>query len=170
MSLKYRIGLSIVLFLFCTGFDRLSKEYAQRRLATAAPLSLLHDSLRLQYAENNGALLGLGASMPEAARFVLFVGAVTAALAVLMIYTLGTRSISRLQHIGLLLVGSGGIGNLVDRLTNHGAGIDFLNVGVGSLRTGIFNLADVFIVMGLALVVLDHTRQPIKRTKSESAE
>ena len=166
MSLRYRVGLSVVLFLFCTGFDRLSKDYAQRNLATAAPLSLLNDTLRIQYAENPGAMLGIGASMPDEIRFALFVVAVSAALVTLLAYAIGTHSMDKLQFFGLLLVGSGGIGNLVDRLTNKGAGIDFLNIGVGSLRTGIFNLADVFIVAGLVLVVLASTRRPILHTES----
>ncbi|HRF50419.1 MAG TPA: signal peptidase II, partial [Anaerolineales bacterium] len=148
MSLRYRVGLSVILFLFCTGFDRLSKHYAQRNLATAAPLSLLNDTLRIQYAENPGAMLGIGASMPDEIRFALFVVAVSAALGMLLAYAIGTHSMGKLQFVGLLLVGSGGVGNLVDRLTNKGAGIDFLNIGVGSLRSGIFNLADVFIVAG----------------------
>jgi signal peptidase II len=46
---------------------------------------------------------------------------------------------------------SGGMGNFIDRTTNNGAVVDFLNVGVGSLRTGIFNIADVAIMLGVAL-------------------
>ncbi len=166
MSLKYRVGLSVILFLFCTGFDRLSKEYAQRNLTAAPPLSLLNDTLRIQYAENPGAMLGIGASMPDEMRFALFVVAVSAALATLLAYAIGARSIGTLQFVGLVLVGSGGIGNLFDRVTNSGAGIDFLNIGVGSVRTGIFNLADVFIMAGLAMVVLASTGKSIEQTQS----
>ena len=53
----------------------------------------------------------------------------------------------------------GGIGNLVDRV-QLGAVRDFLNVGIGSLRTGIFNLADMAITFGgIALIVLPFIRR-----------
>jgi signal peptidase II len=44
--------------------------------------------------------------------------------------------------------------NLVDRLLYGGRVTDFLNVGIGSLRTGIFNLADMAILAGALLLVL----------------
>ena len=47
-----------------------------------------------------------------------------------------------------------GLGNLIDRLTHHGLVTDFLNLGFGALRTGIFNVADVAGVVGIAILVL----------------
>jgi signal peptidase II len=43
-------------------------------------------------------------------------------------------------------------------LVADGQVTDFLNVGIGSVRTGIFNVADVVVVMGLAVLVLSATR------------
>jgi len=50
---------------------------------------------------------------------------------------------------------AGGVSNLVDRL-RHDKVSDFLNVGVGRLRTGIFNVADMAIVLALLLIVGEH--------------
>jgi signal peptidase II len=50
-------------------------------------------------------------------------------------------------------VAAGGASNLIDRLA-RGTVTDFMNVGIGPLRTGIFNLADVAITLGAVLVVL----------------
>lgn len=58
------------------------------------------------------------------------------------------------------LVLSGGIGNLLDRLLHDGGVIDFMNVGIGSLRTGIFNVADVCITIGVSLLVLEVFQRP----------
>ena len=52
------------------------------------------------------------------------------------------------------LIAGGGLGNLYDRLTNTGRVVDFLMVGMGSLRTGIFNVADLAITFGVGLFVL----------------
>jgi signal peptidase II len=65
-----------------------------------------------------------------------------------------TPDLQRTQVIALLLIASGGLGNLLDRLLNQGAAIDFLNLGVGPVRTGIFNVADVLIVGGAGLFML----------------
>ena len=48
---------------------------------------------------------------------------------------------------------AGGTSNLIDRAA-RGIVVDFINVGVGSLRTGIFNVADLAIVFGFALVLI----------------
>jgi signal peptidase II len=50
--------------------------------------------------------------------------------------------------LGVSLIIGGGFGNLLDRMLHRGAVVDFMNMGVGNLRTGIFNLADVAIVIG----------------------
>lgn len=72
------------------------------------------------------------------------------------------RDLRLAQVIGLLLVASGGLGNLLDRLFNQGAAIDFLNLGIGPLRTGIFNVADVLIIAGASTVMLFSLRDQRK--------
>ena len=54
----------------------------------------------------------------------------------------------------MLLIGAGGVGNLIDRVAREGRVIDFMNMGIGSLRTGIFNVADVQIMVGMGLLLL----------------
>ncbi len=58
------------------------------------------------------------------------------------------------------LVLSGGLGNLVDRIINDGRVIDFMNIGIGSLRTGIFNVADVCITVGVVVLVFQALQRP----------
>ena len=58
-----------------------------------------------------------------------------------------------MRLLGAALIVSGGAPNWIDRVAT-GSVIDFLNVGIGPLRTGIFNVADVAILGGVGLVVL----------------
>ncbi len=85
--------------------------------------------------------------------FAIFVGVFLAAL-LWRASSLGRRE---LAAFGLLL--AGGLSNLVDRLVGGGVVVDFLNLGVGALRTGIFNVADVAITAG-ALLLLWATARP----------
>ena len=59
--------------------------------------------------------------------------------------------------LGVALIAAGGVSNLLDRIT-YGMVIDFMNVGIGSLRTGIFNVADMAIMLGAAILVREGYR------------
>jgi signal peptidase II len=52
---------------------------------------------------------------------------------------------------------AGGTSNLLDRIT-YGMVIDFMNVGIGPLRTGIFNVADMAIMLGAGMLALEGYR------------
>jgi signal peptidase II len=49
-------------------------------------------------------------------------------------------------------IAGGGLGNLIDRLAFDGRVRDFLNLGIGGLRTGVFNAADLSIVIGCLIL------------------
>lgn len=74
-------------------------------------------------------------------------------LAGLLAFLLLKRRLPRSEFLGLSLILGGGLGNLIDRLLRDGHVTDFLNVGFGSLRTGIFNVADAAITTGALLVL-----------------
>ena len=66
--------------------------------------------------------------------------------------------------VGLALVLGGGIGNLIDRVLRDGLVTDFVQIGIGSLRTGIFNLGDLAIVLGVSCFAL--ARDPSASTRA----
>ena len=162
MSRFQRLAFVLVMLVVCTGCDQISKVYAQQNLSSALPISLLFDTIRIQYMENHGATLGLGANLPENVRFVIFVVLIGLVLFAAFGYLMLSSDLNRGQIVGLALVISGGLGNLLDRLLNHGAAIDFLNLGIGSLRTGVFNLADVVVYAGMVAFVFFSLQAPPK--------
>lgn len=139
------------------GCDQVSKHFATVNLMGAPRQSYFGDSVRLEYAENRGAFLSLGATLPQWGRTALFtVGTGLILLVCGIAVVRGGRP--TLALVGLALVFAGGVSNLADRLT-HGAVVDFLNVGVGPFRTGIFNVADMAIMAGIAWMILVRPRQ-----------
>lgn len=138
----------------CVGCDQVSKSAARTMLHSGVTESLFSDSLRLQLTENPGSFLSLGASLPEHLRFTLFTAAVAVILIGLVCAALFARRLSTAGFVALALVAGGGVSNLIDRLLYDGRVTDFLNVGIGSLRTGIFNLADMAILAGALILVL----------------
>ncbi|HEY6621310.1 MAG TPA: signal peptidase II [Steroidobacteraceae bacterium] len=143
----------------CVGCDQVSKSAARSLLHSGVTESLFADSLRFQLTENPGSFLSLGASLPEQLRFALFTAAVAVILVGLLSAALFARRLSTARFVALALLAGGGISNLIDRLINDGRVTDFLNVGIGTLRTGIFNLADMAILAGALFLVLG-TRAP----------
>lgn len=152
-----KIGRYIVLLsiLFGTvGCDQVTKSVAREHLQGQETLSYLGDTLRLVYMENHGAFLGMGSSLPGYARTLIFVVFTTIFLAVILVWLLRTSHVSKLAILASSLIVGGGIGNLIDRIIYNGGVTDFLNIGIGSLRTGIFNVADVWIMAGFFLMVV----------------
>ena len=133
------------------GCDQASKHLASVHLAGSLPQSFLGDSIRLEYAENPGAFLSLGANLPSWGRTAVFSFGTGFVLLMCLVVGLRPDRPSGLR-LGLALVFAGGASNLVDRVVHH-AVVDFLNVGIGPIRTGIFNVADMAIMLGISLLV-----------------
>ena len=144
----------------CVGCDQVSKSAARSLLHAGVTESLFADSLRLQLMENPGSFLSLGASLPQHVRFTLFTAAVAVLLMGLVCASLFARRLNTARFVALALVAGGGLSNLIDRLIYDGRVTDFLNVGIGSLRTGIFNLADMAILAGALLLILKRGSPP----------
>lgn len=150
-----RVAL-LVLVAMTVGCDRVSKHFASRELAGEPRQSFLADTVRLEYAENSGAFLSLGHHWPPAARTAVFTIGTGLILFGMIAAALKFR-LSGPALVGLAFYVAGGVSNLVDRVM-RGSVIDFLNVGVGPLRTGIFNVADMAILLGVGIFVFAHRR------------
>jgi signal peptidase II len=159
MNRAKRTFLLILVLASCIGCDRVTKVIAREHLAASPAISYLNDLFRLQYAENHGAFLGLGAGLPDGLRVAILTVLVGTMLMGLLVYTMASRQLRLDCSLALALIVGGGLSNLLDRLLYHGAVVDFMNIGVGSLRTGVFNVADVAIMIGAGLLGLSLLRQ-----------
>jgi signal peptidase II len=166
ISDRGRISRTVLTFLVsfgCIGCDQVTKSLAKQGLAKSGPISFLHDVFRLQYAENSGGFLSLGADSPEALRHWVFVFVVGVLLAGLLIFLITSKKTSSAQSIALSLLLGGGVANLIDRVCNEGRVIDFMNMGIGSFRTGVFNVADIAISVGGIWLLTDSIKRSDKR-------
>lgn len=159
MPLLKKIFIISWVSLISIGIDQLSKVWASETLSRDYMTSYLADTLRIGYVENTGAFLGIGSTLPDGARFAIFVVAVGAILLALLVYMLRTNALNTYSLTALACVFSGGVSNFYDRALNNGAVIDFINMGIGSLRTGIFNIADVAIMLGLFIYLFAHREE-----------
>jgi signal peptidase II len=149
-----------LLLAVCIGCDHATKQVATTLLADGPAVALVGDTVRLELVSNHGAFLSLGEGLPDWLRHVLLVGMVPLLIALVCLGFARAARGSRLLLVGLALLAGGGFGNWLDRLLNAGAVTDFVSLGLGPLRTGIFNLADVSVVAGVCLVLLSTRRAP----------
>lgn len=167
MQRSSRILLITLVIVSLVGCDQATKKIAKSTLASSDPINFLDGFIRLEYAENVGAFLSFGANLPDHIRFLLFVLFSAVAVLGMMIYALRAKQITKSQVFALALLSAGGIGNLIDR-TFHGAVVDFMSIGTTTLRTGIFNVADLAVTAGALMMIYEIL--PWKRPGLASAE
>lgn len=132
--------------------DQFSKSYAIANWKNSLRQSYLGDVFRIEYAENEGAFLSLLANLPDDVRFWILTVINGAVLLGIGAYLIGARQVPLSTFLPLTLVVAGGLGNLIDRIRFNYV-VDFFNLGVGSVRTGIFNVADMAITAGFLLML-----------------
>lgn len=140
--------------------DQVTKQMAIESLRGQEPISMLGGLARLTYAENHGAMLSLGAEMSDDVRFWVFQAGVTTVLLAMLGFVLLRAGLTRLQIWGLSLLVGGGLGNVIDRALYDGGVVDFMVLGKGWLKTGVFNVADIAIMVGCGLLLISTLREP----------
>lgn len=159
---KYRRVAGAVIMaavlLLTAGCDQGTKVLARSYLGQGNVVSLLGGVLVMRYVENQGAFLSLGAWLPRPVRQAVFIIFPLAVLAGMVVYVVRKKDIRLMPAAGFAFVAGGGIGNLLDRIAHDGRVGDFLNIGIGGVRTGIFNAADLAIMFGCLLLLTDAVR------------
>jgi signal peptidase II len=156
MKPGYKIFLFFIISFISIGCDRVTKDLAKEHLSNAETKSFLHDTIRLQYVENTGAALSLGSELSKSANFWLLSVLPLAFLFLLLGYAIkNAGKIQLSQIVFLAMIFSGGIGNIIDRVLFDRHVPDFLNLGINNFRTGIFNVADVFVSVGVLGVMIN---------------
>jgi signal peptidase II len=118
------------------------------------PRPLIEGVLNLQYAENCGAAFSMLRTAPEWLRVVVF-GTVSAGAAFLLISMFVRGAGGPLFALAVPLILSGAAGNNLGDRPRHGFVVDFLQVDPDLFSYPIFNVADIWIVAGAILMLLD---------------
>ena len=154
MTTKQRLVTALVVALTWIIIDQVTKILFKQILTPGEVVSFLAGSFLILPVYNHGSFLSAGAQMPEAVRNMVFTYGVLAILALLVGWLVRSPRLRRPDVIAIACILGGGFSNLLDRFIYGGKVFDFLNVGIGQLRTGIFNVADVGIMLGLGLLLL----------------
>lgn len=131
--------------------DLITKLWIQRSFRLYEQVEVIGDYVRLTFIYNPGAAFGI--HVGEYSRVVFLVLSLVALVALIAMYwTTPVRDRVRLWSIALIC--GGALGNLIDRVRSPRGVVDFLDVGVGSMRWPVFNVADMAVTIGAVLLAI----------------
>ncbi len=131
--------------------DLVTKLAVEASFPRGRVLPLVGDTLQFRLVYNPGAAFGL--HLGPWSRWI-FLGIALVALVVLTRMAWSSAPGDRLRQVALGLVAGGAAGNLLDRIRSTSGVVDFIDVGVGTLRWPTFNVADIGVSLGaIALAV-----------------
>ncbi|WP_396634318.1 signal peptidase II [Maribacter sp. R86514] len=142
----------LIIVLMTVGCDQVSKELTRQKVEPEVFIPVIKNHLILTNVENTGAMLGFGQDFPPILkRFLL--QALPMLLLLIMLYRIMSKpNLNFLLIVAFALVIGGGLGNLIDRIA-YGSVTDFFQIRLGVLRTGIFNMADVAVTIGVIMFI-----------------
>ncbi len=129
--------------------DQLAKAWVVAGFAPNVPSPVIGDLVRIWFVHNTGALFGLFRDQA-----ILF-AALSIGVVAIIVWFHGHAFVAQgwLATLTLGLLLGGAVGNLIDRL-RLGYVVDFVDIGIGTLRFYTFNVADSAISVSLVLLIL----------------
>lgn len=150
----------IVLILILVGADQLSKYLIDSYMLEGETLPIINDFFYLTYVKNRGIAFGMFQGKLD----IISIATIIAIVAIAYYLYKERNKLSMIEKMGFIYILAGAIGNMIDRAF-RGFVVDMVDFrGVWSY---VFNLADVWINIGVVFVLLD---QLILRKKRETEE
>lgn len=144
--------MTILITLLVLILDIVSKIVVVNYLKLGESVSIINNFLYLTYVRNTGAAWSILANNTYLISFISLV-----IIAGIIWYIVNNRSDVKIEKIAYALVLGGAIGNFVNRII-YGYVIDFIDIKIFNYNYPIFNLADIFIVAGVILLVIYNWR------------
>lgn len=150
---------SVLLLLLTLNFgcDQISKRIVRNKISDYENISIIKDRFTLTKVENTGAFLSLGDNMPYIFRLIILTGLPLLFLIYGLYFLFAKRNLTMTMQIALCFLIGGGIGNLYDRIV-HGSVTDFMHMDFYLFQTGVFNFADISIMIGVGILILQSIR------------
>lgn len=152
MSSRNILILGLVVFNII--LDQVSKFIVRVDVITGSETEIFGQYFTLHNVENKGAFLGMGSDFSPTLRIALLLVLPIIVLALVLRHIIKDKTINTMTLVGFCCIVGGGLANVYDRVV-YGSVTDFLHIDLGSVfRTGIFNLADVSVMVGMGCLIV----------------
>jgi len=160
MKIKHttRLIFLTLLLLLNIGCDQISKHIVRNKVSDYEHISIIKDRFTLTKVENSGAFLSLGDNMPYLFRLIILTGIPLLFLFYGLYFLFSKRNLPVSMQIALCFLIGGGIGNLYDRIV-HGSVTDFMHMDFYIFQTGVFNFADISIMIGVGILLIQSMKK-----------
>jgi len=171
MKMNKWLRAFLILFILALniGCDQVSKSIVRKDMYPNQEIDYLGRHFTLERAENTGAFLSLGDTLGGPVHFVLLVILPVVALLFGLGYILFKTNMDKYRLLAIILIIGGGVGNLYDRVM-HGSVTDFMHIDFIVFQTGIFNVADMSIMAGMFIIIIDSFLKGRKEKKAATAK
>ena len=142
------MNLMILLILLFLGLDILSKIAIVKYFEVNQSITLIDNFLSLTYAKNTGIAWSLFDN-----KMYLILGVSLVIIIFVIWYIFKNKPNHMLEKLAYAMVLSGAIGNFLNRLF-YSYVIDFIDIKVFGYNYPVFNLADIFIVIGVIILII----------------
>lgn len=149
----FRKILVLSLVLLNIGCDQISKSLVREKVEYHQTTQIINQNFILTKVENTGAFLGMGSKLSPVLKNILLLGIPCVALILMLGYLLFKSNLEKHFLIGFSFIVGGGIGNIFDRIL-YGSVTDFFHISLGFFKTGIFNMADVSVMIGSIYILI----------------
>jgi len=149
-----RIRLIIILIVVNIALDQVTKVLARKHIEYNETIEVIGDYLIFTKVENTGAFLGMGSELPPVFRVLLLLVLPSVVMIGLLVYLVRTKDLTNYSIWGLSFIVGGGLGNIFDRIV-YGSVTDMLFLDFQFAHTGIFNVADMSVMVGTGLILLE---------------
>jgi len=167
---RYARALLVFLVVFLNvGCDQISKEAARKNLQEKEVVSIVKDNFILTKVENKGAAMSMGSTMNPTLKLIVLKIIPIIILLGLFGIAIRKKDVTVISSVALAFIIGGGIGNIYDRFLYNSV-TDFMHIDLGGVfKTGIFNMADVSVVVG-TLLILTHALFTYKKQAKVTSE
>ncbi len=149
--------------LFLVAFDQLSKLYIVSNFSLGESAKFIDGILDIRYIHNRGAAWGMLSGHTWILVCLTFL---VMLICVYFLFKIGAKN--KLLFWGLILILSGGLGNMIDRIFKDGNVVDFLHF-VFWPQFPVFNVADCAVVVGAGLFLLYFILDTVKEYRNKAA-
>lgn len=132
--------------------DQITKLLVVRTLALGEQVPVIDGFFNLVLVYNRGAAFGLFANFSREFTWIFFIMTTSLVLGVVAYLWWRLPSDQTLAALGLSLILTGAVGNLIDRI-RLGQVVDFLDFHLGQYHWPAFNVADSMVCLGAGLLL-----------------
>lgn len=148
-----------ILIVVNIALDQISKFWVRANIPAGSRSEILGEYFTLHNVENTGAFLGLGSDFNPVLKIILLNVLPVVVLTLVLFHIFRDKTLDKFSLIGFCCIIGGGIANLYDRIL-YGQVTDFWHIDLGGVfRTGIFNIADISVMVGMGLLILGNFKK-----------